>query len=204
MLDDGSQKLQIKQKKKYKRQARVRETSQQHWTNTEKGLQFKRKVTVTTRDKFREALKDSGSVEAAALCLFWWRVWTSTAFVCLQCSEWGSEKSLSHSPRRGFAPPVGAVWQIFAGLKTASHATQVHRSWGESHTTLHRSVRLPLVSRLTQHKAQADYGFVGLTALSEVKLCLLGRGLRLAQAQQWPQCFQGLIHIMLTIRKLLP
>lgn len=34
-------------------------------------------------------------------------------------------------------------------------------SWVESHTTLHRSVRLPLVSWLTQHKAQADYGFVG-------------------------------------------
>lgn len=96
-------------------------------------------------------------------------------------------------------PPARAVWQIFAGLKTASRATQVQRSWVELHATLHRSVRLPLVSRLTQHKAQADYGSVWTdSAVGSQTVVVVfiekspqGGGLRRGQVQQSPRCFQG-------------
>lgn len=185
--------------------------------NTEEGLWCKSRESHRggRRDKFREALEEVSKLQRCVF--FWWKVRTSAASGCLQCSEWGSEclffeKPLSHSPRGGLVPPPArAVWQIFAGLKTASRATQVQRSWVELHATLHRSVRLPLVSRLTQHKAQADYGSVRTdSAVGSQTVVVVfiekspqGGGLRQGQVQQSPRCFQGLIHIMLTVRKLL-
>lgn len=48
-------------------------------------------------------------------------------------------------------------------LRTSRRPAMRHKccSWVESHTTLHRSVQLSVVSWPTQHKAPADYGFVG-------------------------------------------
>lgn len=194
-------------------------TSQQHGTNTEEGLWCKSRESHRggRRDKFREALEEVSKLQRCVF--FWWKVRTSAASGCLQCSEWGSEclffwKATESLPTRGTRPtppPARAVWQIFAGLKTVSRATQVQRSWVELHATLHCSVRFPLVSRLTQHKAQADYGSVQTdSAVGSQTVVVVfieeppqGGGLRQGQVQQSLRCFQGLIHIMLTVRKLL-